>query len=150
MPLHDVGYRPWTGTRRAGGAAGVIAGTGIRLAFKSRWLRRVLLFAWSPALVFAAGFFAFEQAVEESARGLRVDSIAARLNRVDSFGTVGALFGNVLQSTRGLMAVAIGPVLAHAGWHDLEERVDRGIFLRRLAAATLMVIAVLVYVADIS
>ena len=45
MPLHDVGYRPWTGTPRSRGAAAVIAGTGIRLAFKSRWLRRVLLFA---------------------------------------------------------------------------------------------------------
>jgi ABC-2 type transport system permease protein len=98
MPLHDVGYRPWTGTTRTGGAAGVIAGTGIRLAFKSRWLRRVLLFAWSPALVFAGGFFAFEQAVEESARGLLVDrgSIAARLNRVDSFGSFGALVADSL------------------------------------------------------
>lgn len=61
------------------------------------------------------------------------------------FGTVGAVFGNVLQSTRGLMAVAIGPVLAHAGWHDLEERVDRGTFVRRLAAAALMTAAIAVY-----
>jgi len=66
------------------------------------------------------------------------------------FGLVGAVFGNVLQATRGVMAIALGALLARAGWHDLEERVDRGIFLRRLAAATLMVIAVLVYVADVS
>lgn len=63
------------------------------------------------------------------------------------FGTVGALFGNVLQSTRGLMAVAIGPVLAHAGWHDLEERVDRATFARRLAAAALMTAAIAIYAA---
>jgi drug/metabolite transporter (DMT)-like permease len=61
------------------------------------------------------------------------------------FGTVGAVFGNVLQSTRGLMAVAIGPVLAHAGWHDLEERVDRATFARRLAAAALMTAAIAIY-----
>jgi ABC-2 type transport system permease protein len=99
MPLHDVGYRPWTGTPRAGGAAGVIAGTGIRLAFKSRWLRRVLLFAWSPALVFAGGFFAFEQALEESARGVRVDSIAARLRRVETVGGFGMLVADSLGGT---------------------------------------------------
>ena len=92
MPLHDVGYRPWTGTPRPRGAAGVIAGTGIRLAFKSRWLRRVLLFAWSPALVFAGGFFAFEQAVEESARGEPVSPT----RRLDSFGTIGALVADSL------------------------------------------------------
>ena len=87
MPLHDVGYRPWTGTRRAGGAAAVIAGTGLRLAMKSPWLRRVLLFAWSPALVFAGGFFAFEHAVEESGQG----PVLARSHRFDSLGIVEAL-----------------------------------------------------------
>jgi len=92
MPLHDVGYRPWHGPPLPGRAAAVIAATGIRLAFKSRWLRRVLLFAWSPALVFAAGFFAFEQAVEESARGTLVG--AGR--RLDSFGVLGGLVSQSL------------------------------------------------------
>jgi ABC-2 type transport system permease protein len=67
MPLHDVGYRAWTGSPRPGGAAAVIASTGIRLTWKNRWLRRVLFFAWSPAVMFAAGFFAFEQALDEGA-----------------------------------------------------------------------------------
>ena len=54
MPLHDVGYRAWKGTRRPpGSAAFVIATTGIALSWKSRWLRRAVLFAWSPALAFA-------------------------------------------------------------------------------------------------
>ena len=54
MPLHDVGYRPWQG-RRSGSLAAilVIASTGIKLAWTSRWLRRAVFFAWSPALVFA-------------------------------------------------------------------------------------------------
>jgi ABC-2 type transport system permease protein len=92
MPLHDVGYRPWTGIAKPGGAARVIATTGIRLAFKSHWLRRVLLLAWSPALVFAGGFFAFEQAVEET----RVGTLQTAGRRLDSFGTVGRLVADSL------------------------------------------------------
>ncbi|MFM7136212.1 MAG: ABC transporter permease subunit [Planctomycetota bacterium] len=92
MPLHDVGYRGWHGRPRPGGAAGVIATTGIRLAWKSRWLRRVILFAWSPALVFAGGFFAFEQAVDEGAVG------AGRhvSRRLDGFGLLGSLLAENL------------------------------------------------------
>ena len=58
------------------------------------------------------------------------------------FGLVGAVFGNVLQATRGVMAIVIGAALARAGWHDLEERVDRATFLRRFAAGCLMVTAI--------
>ena len=37
MPLHDVGYRPWQGERLGSGSAiGVIALTGIKLAWPSR------------------------------------------------------------------------------------------------------------------
>ena len=46
-------------------AIAVVALTGVRLAWTSRWLRRMVFFAWSPALVFAASFFAFEQAIDE-------------------------------------------------------------------------------------
>jgi hypothetical protein len=92
MPLHDVGYRGWHGSPRPGGAAGVIASTGIRLAWKSRWLRRVILFAWSPALVFAGGFFAFEQAVDEGA--LAAGRAAA--GRLDGFGMLGSLLSESL------------------------------------------------------
>ncbi|NCX99667.1 MAG: hypothetical protein EBX35_14105 [Planctomycetia bacterium] len=92
MPLHDVGYRGWHGRSRPGTAAGVIATTGIRLAWKSRWLRRVILFAWSPALVFAGGFFAFEQAVDEG-----VISAGRQVSRrLDGFGLVGGLLAESL------------------------------------------------------
>lgn len=64
------------------------------------------------------------------------------------FGLLGAVFGNVLQSTRGVMAVVIGAALARAGWHDLEESVDRSTFLRRVAAAVLMVAAVAMLALD--
>ena len=93
MPLHDVGYRGWRGRQRPAGAAGVIATTGIRLAWKSRWLRRVILFAWSPALLFAGGFFAFEQAIDEGA--IRAGRPVSR--RLDGFG----LFGSLLAESLG-------------------------------------------------
>lgn len=61
------------------------------------------------------------------------------------FGTVGVVFGNILQSTRGLIAVLLGAWLAHAGWHDLEEPIDRGTLVRRTLAALLMTVAIGLY-----
>lgn len=66
------------------------------------------------------------------------------------FGLVGVVFGNILQSTRGVMSVAIGAALAHLGWHELEQRVDRATLLRRLTAALLMTAAIALYVIDLS
>jgi len=94
MPLHDVGYRPWKGRlREPGYAARVIAGTGIRLAWQSRWLRRAVLFAWTPAIVFAVALFAFEKAVEDGVlAGLQ--SGAARSS--DGLGILGTFLGDTL------------------------------------------------------
>lgn len=101
MPLHDVGYRGWTGRRRgAGHAVGVITTTGIRLAWTSRWLRRALLFAWSPALFFAASFFAFEQAIDEG----RLTSMreGARMGRnLDGVGMLGTVLAETLGRQSG-------------------------------------------------
>ena len=66
------------------------------------------------------------------------------------FGLVGVVFGNILQSTRGVMSVAIGAALAHFGWHELEQQFDRGTLVRRLAAALLMTAAIALYVIDLS
>jgi drug/metabolite transporter (DMT)-like permease len=62
------------------------------------------------------------------------------------FALIGAVFGNVVQSTRGIMSVVIGATLAHLGWHELEQRIDRAMLLRRIAAAALMTTAIAVYV----
>ena len=62
MPLHDLGYRAWQGRpepeRRRWW---VIAQTGSRLAWRSRWLRRLMLVAWLPMVYMGIGFFAYEQ-----------------------------------------------------------------------------------------
>ncbi|MEX0668831.1 MAG: hypothetical protein WD060_00025 [Pirellulales bacterium] len=60
------------------------------------------------------------------------------------------MFGNILQPSRGIMAIAIGDGLAHVGRHDLEMRVDRGTFLRRIAAAALMTAAIAISVIDLA
>ncbi|MFM9025694.1 MAG: ABC transporter permease subunit [Planctomycetaceae bacterium] len=96
MPLHEVGYRAWRGRLEpAWAAAVVIALTGVRLAWKSRWLRRAMLFAWSPALFFAASFFAFEQAVEEG-RLTSLTERAARGGNLDGLGILGTIVANTL------------------------------------------------------
>jgi len=65
-------------------------------------------------------------------------------------GQVGAVFGNILQSTRGVMSVVVGAALAHAGWHDLEEQVDRATLMMRIAAAMLMTAAIALWFIDVS
>lgn len=66
------------------------------------------------------------------------------------FGLIGAVFGNIIQSTRGLFSIVIGAALAHAGWHGLETVVDRRTLTRRLIAAGLMTAAIALYVFDIA
>jgi MFS superfamily sulfate permease-like transporter len=47
------------------------------------------------------------------------------------------------------MSIVLGAVLAHAGWHDLEEQVDRATLLKRIAAAMLMTAAIALYFSDV-
>lgn len=61
------------------------------------------------------------------------------------FALVGAVLGNVVQSTRGIMSIVIGAALADLGWHELEQRVDRAALVRRIGAAALMTAAIAVY-----
>ena len=101
MPLHDVGYRPWKGERLGSGSAiGVIALTGIKLAWTSRWLRRMVFFAWSPALVFAMSFFAFEQAIDEGRLANMRDAARAGRN-LDGVGMLGTVLADTLGRTPG-------------------------------------------------
>jgi ABC-2 type transport system permease protein len=122
MPLHDVGYRPWQGERRGPGSAiAVIATTGIRLAWTSRWLRRMVFFAWSPALVFATSFFAFEQAIDEG----RLENMrdAARAGRnLDGVGMLGTVLADTLGRSQG-NAAGTRRVAAEGG-QPVDPKVD--------------------------
>lgn len=58
---------------------------------------------------------------------------------------VGVILSTILQSTRGVMSVVLGAVLSHLGWHELESRVDRGMFTKRIIAAIMMTAAIATY-----
>ena len=74
MPLHDLGYRNWQGRLSPLATRWwVIAETGIRLAARINWLRRLLLLAWLPAIYMGVLFFAFEQS--ETQPGWRAGAV---------------------------------------------------------------------------
>ena len=61
--MNRLGYRGWSGQLESGWMRWtVISSVGIRRAWQSRWLRRMLFFAWLPAVWFGVGFFLWEQA----------------------------------------------------------------------------------------
>ncbi|NMA46731.1 MAG: EamA family transporter [Lentisphaerae bacterium] len=61
------------------------------------------------------------------------------------FASLGTVNGNIIQSTRGLLAIGLGALLARAGYTELEERVNAAVMLRRVFAGVLMVLAIVCY-----
>lgn len=62
-----------------------------------------------------------------------------------AFGSLGVVFGTILQSGRGIVSVVIGAVLLRAGFHDLEPHVSKRKWIQRLCMAILMLTAMTVY-----
>lgn len=60
-------------------------------------------------------------------------------------GIVGPLFSVILQSSRGIMAIILGGLLAKKGWSNIEVHVSRKTFMQRIAAAILLILAVTLY-----
>jgi ABC-2 type transport system permease protein len=64
MKVRDLGYREWQGELRPESERWwATAETGFRLAWRSMWLRRMLMIAWLPAIMWGLAFFAIENAV---------------------------------------------------------------------------------------
>lgn len=61
------------------------------------------------------------------------------------FGVVGVVYGNIVQSTRGLLSILIGLLISAAGHVHLESRASPRVWLRRLAAAVLMVLSIALF-----
>lgn len=61
------------------------------------------------------------------------------------FALSGLVAGNIAQSTRGLLSVALGWFVARSGRTDMEERVGAATVARRVAAAVLIVAAMALY-----
>ena len=66
MPIHSLGYRKWNGPLDSPASRWtVIAMIGIRRAWQSMWLRRIMFFAWVPGVVMGFLIFAYERAAED-------------------------------------------------------------------------------------
>ncbi len=61
------------------------------------------------------------------------------------FAGIGTVFGNVIHASRGIISVALGVLVVKLGDRSIETPTDRKGWLRRLAAATLMLIAIAIY-----
>lgn len=63
-----------------------------------------------------------------------------------ALAAAGLVLAAILQSTRSLWSLVIGAILAHHGYHALEQHVAKGVLIRRAVGAMMMVIAITLYV----
>jgi drug/metabolite transporter (DMT)-like permease len=61
------------------------------------------------------------------------------------FAVIGVVFGNIVQSTRGVISIFLGMGIARMGFLHLEDHVPRAILLRRIAAALMMTAAIALF-----
>ncbi len=54
------------------------------------------------------------------------------------FGFIGVVFGNIIQSTRGIISILLGVFIAHIGFEALDAKITRTMFIQRIIAAILM------------
>ena len=65
MPVNDLGYRKWEGELSSPYWRWLtIAFAGIKIVYKSQWIKRIMFVAWGPALLVGLLFFFYEQYVE--------------------------------------------------------------------------------------
>lgn len=77
MPIHNLGYRNWSGDLESFSTRWtVVAAIGIRRAWQSAWLKRILFFAWVPAAAMGFLIFAFERAAEDGVRSEILEGFA--------------------------------------------------------------------------
>ena len=61
------------------------------------------------------------------------------------FCLVGVVFGNILQSGRGIISIVLGIILLQLGWEKTEGKVPAKIWVQRLLMAFLMLCAMTLY-----
>ena len=81
MPIHDLGYRAWSGTRTSeAGRWSIIAGSVISASLQNAWVKRMLLFAWLPALLWGTFFFVFELRAQDPTDPGRLATLSTAFN----------------------------------------------------------------------
>ncbi|MCP4008640.1 MAG: EamA family transporter [Proteobacteria bacterium] len=63
-----------------------------------------------------------------------------------TFKLVGPVFGNILQSVRGILSIILAKIVAKKGMFYLEEDIGSAVMFRRLFAAFLFSVAIALYV----
>ena len=61
------------------------------------------------------------------------------------FALVGIVFGNILQSTRGIFSIVFGYLIAHLGFERLETKITGNIFIKRILVAFLMMVSIALF-----
>jgi HAMP domain-containing protein len=88
MPIHDVGYRVWNGKKTSPWFRWwIISRTGVRLAMKSSWVRRILFAAWLPLMYWSVAFFMIEKSLEQDSSKL-AEVVNQQLAGVPNIGPV--------------------------------------------------------------
>jgi len=62
-----------------------------------------------------------------------------------SFAVIGIVNGTIVQSSRGLIAVVLGWLVARAGFERIEEKVPHMIFIKRVVSAVLIILAMVLF-----
>lgn len=71
--------------------------------------------------------------------------LAAMIFLFACFAEIGVLFGGIVQSSRGLISIFLGIFLTYVGFRFAEKMPARGVFLQRLGASVLMLVAIVVF-----
>lgn len=63
-----------------------------------------------------------------------------------TFKLVGPIFGNIVQSTRGLFSILLAKLISRRGMTYLEPEMGRAVVIQRIVAASLFTLAIALYV----
>ena len=62
-----------------------------------------------------------------------------------SFGIIGAVYGNIVQSSRGVISILIGTIIASLGYVHLESKTNKTVLIKRTCAALLITLAIILF-----
>ncbi len=118
MPILDLGYRTWTGSRsREWLRWTVVATTGISLVWRGTWLKRFLLFATFPALITMFGVGLFEQSTRDETYRRMFNGFLA--SRVDPMGPRNRFRDRTRERTPIISETADVATQRHLAWSHL-------------------------------
>ena len=66
------------------------------------------------------------------------------------FGSIGVVFGSIIQAGRGIVSIILGIILLHFGLEKNEPQVPGKIWIRRSIMAVLMLSAMILYTLTVS